>query len=104
MIAVIATSGLFAASLSVTSLLPEKLVIKVDDWSSYSETNNVTITGLADRYRRITVFSGETIVFDQDVLLKEGYLTDITINRFGTPLIDQKIEDNVVDNWNIWDW
>ncbi len=104
--ALFATTGLFAASLSVTIALPEDLVIQVNGWSYYSRTNNVTVTNLFDGYNRITVLSNESIIFDQKVLLKDDYLTEITFNRSNKATVDQRkqLEGDVVANWNIWDY
>jgi len=104
MVALFATSGLFAASLSVTSVLPEPLELKVNGWSYYSGSNTVTVINLYDGYNRITVSCNEIIFFDHDVLLKEDYLTDITFNRFGTAMIDQRIYAEPIDNnYLFWD-
>lgn len=96
----IASLSLFAgqgSTLSVASVLPVALEVQVDGFSYNANDNIVTIQNLASGSHSVAVYSSDKyekkLVFNQNVRLKEATHFDITINRFGTAMMDERFLD-----------
>lgn len=104
----IASTSLFAsqgAVLSIATVLPVALEVQVDGYSYKANENAITIQNLASGHHSVAVFSSDSfetrLVYNQTVQLKDGYHFDITINRFGTAMIDSAFSNRAACSMKI---
>lgn len=96
--------------LSISSVSASKeLKIEVDGRKFSMKNNSITLGYMGEGYHQVKIFrdskrngwgSGrrEDVVYRGSVFLKRGYHTDITVNRFGKVLIDERRIDRD-DDW-----
>ncbi len=111
------TSSLFSLSLlafdgsrlsisAVTS--SQELKVEVDGRSFSMKDNSITLSYLTEGYHQVKVyreakrrnksFGRNVIIYSSSVMLKRGFHLDITINRFGKVLVDERRMD-INDEW-----
>ncbi len=87
----------------------QELSVEVDGRKFSMKDNSITLSYLAEGYHQVKVYrqakrgNGNTfgrnvIVYTNSVLLKRGFHLDITINRFGKVLMDERRMD-INDEW-----
>jgi len=93
----LALSSLFAAqntTLSIASVVANGLQVEVDGYLYQSAENSLIIQNLSSGYHSVIVhtndFLNPKLLFNQQVELRDGVHTDITINRFGTAMKDER--------------
>lgn len=96
--------------LSISSLSTSKeLKIEVDGRKFSMKNNSITLGYTTDGYHQVKIFRDskrngwgfgrrEEVVYKGSIFLKRGYHTDITVNRFGKVLIDERRID-LDDDW-----
>lgn len=102
--------------LSISSVSASKeLKIEIDGRKFAMKNNSITIGYMGDGYHQVKIFRDskkngngngngngfgrrEDIVYNGSIILKRGFHTDITINRFGKVLIDERRIDRN-DDW-----
>ncbi len=96
--------------LSISSLSTSKeLKIEVDGRKFSMKNNSITLGYMAEGYHQVRIFRDskrngwgfgrrDEVVYRGSVFLKRGYHTDITVNRFGKVLIDERRID-LDDDW-----
>lgn len=97
LLATFATSSIFAgmgAVLSVGSVLSVGLEVDVDG-TLYQTTNHaMTIQNMRSGFHNVAVYLVESyekkLIYDKEIELKDGVHFDITINRFGTAMMDER--------------
>ena len=87
----------------------QELSVEVDGRKFSMKDNSITLSYLAQGYHQVKVYrqakrgNGNTfgrnvIIYTNSVLLKRGFHLDITINRFGKVLVDERRMD-INDEW-----
>jgi hypothetical protein len=98
--------------LSISSMATGKeLKIEIDGRKFNMKNNAITIGYMGDGYHQVKIFRDskkngngygngrrDEIVYNGSIILKRGFHTDITINRFGKILIDERRIDRN-DEW-----
>lgn len=98
--------------LSISSLSTSKeLKIEVDGRQYSMKNNSITIGYIGDGYHQVKIFREakrkgngfgygrrDEVVYQGSILLKRGFHTDITVNRFGKVLVDERRIDRN-DDW-----
>lgn len=98
-------SRLSISSFSTSS----ELKIEVDGRKFSMKNNSITLSYLAEGYHRVKIFRDkkgkgfgfgkrEEVVYSNSVFLKRGFHLDITVNRFGKVLLDERRIDRN-DDW-----
>jgi hypothetical protein len=87
----------------------QELSVEVDGRKFSMKDNSITLSYLAEGYHQVKVyreakrgkgnsFGRNVIIYSNSVLLKRGFHLDITINRFGKVLVDERRMD-INDEW-----
>lgn len=87
----------------------QELSVEVDGRKFSMKDNSITLSYLAEGYHQVKVyrqakrgtgndFGRNVIIYTNSVLLKRGFHLDITINRFGKVLVDERRMD-INDEW-----
>ena len=96
--------------LSISSLATSaEMKIEVDGRKFTMKNNSITLSYLAEGYHQVKIFRekkgkgfafgrNEVVVYSNSVFLKSGFHLDITVNRFGKVLIDERRIDRD-DDW-----
>ena len=96
--------------LSISSLATSaEMKIEVDGRKFTMKNNSITLSYLAEGYHQVKIFRekkgkgfafgrNEVVVYSNSVFLKRGFHLDITVNRFGKVLIDERRIDRD-DDW-----
>jgi hypothetical protein len=96
--------------LSISSLATSaEMKIEVDGRKFTMKNNSITLSYLAEGYHQVKIFRekkgkgfafgrNDVIVYSNSVFLKRGFHLDITVNRFGKVLLDERRIDRD-DDW-----
>jgi Domain of unknown function (DUF4476) len=96
--------------LSISSLSTSKeLKIEIDGRKFAMKNNSITVGYMGEGYHQVKIFREskrngfgfgrrEDVVYNGSIILRRGFHTDITINRFGKVLIDERRIDRN-DDW-----
>ncbi|MBL0304607.1 MAG: DUF4476 domain-containing protein [Chitinophagaceae bacterium] len=96
--------------LSISSLATSaEMKIEVDGRKFTMKNNSITLSYLAEGYHQVKIFRekkgkgfafgrNDVVVYSNSVFLKRGFHLDITVNRFGKVLIDERRIDRD-DDW-----
>ena len=87
----------------------QELSVEVDGRKFSMKDNSITLSYLSEGYHQVKVyrqakrgngnsFGRNVIIYSNSVLLKRGFHLDITINRFGKVLVDERRMD-INDEW-----
>ncbi len=87
----------------------QELSVEVDGRKFSMKDNSITLSYLSEGYHQVKVyrqakrgrgnaFGRNVIIYTNSVLLKRGFHLDITINRFGKVLVDERRMD-INDEW-----
>jgi len=107
------------SKLSITSALNTKMRVQVDNRKYNTDNNNFTISNIRDGQHSIKVYQlvnsktrnnrngyvyNYVLVYNSQLNLRNGFHTDIVINRFGKSFVDQQqIDKNNDESWDD-DW
>ncbi len=96
--------------LSISSMSTSKeLKIEIDGRKFAMKNNSITVGYMGEGYHQVKIFRDsrkngngfgrrEEVVYNGSIVLKRGFHTDITINRFGKVMIDERRIDRN-DDW-----
>ena len=96
--------------LSISSLATSaEMKIEVDGRKFTMKNNSITLSYLAEGYHQVKIFRekkgrgfafgrNDVVVYNNSVFLKRGFHLDITVNRFGKVLVDERRIDRD-DDW-----
>ena len=95
--------------LSITASTSNEIKIEIDGREFSMKNNTITVGYVNDGYHQVKIYRDkkkaaigfgrkQEILFSNAVYLKKGYHTDITVNRFGKVMMDERMID-VNDEW-----